>query len=305
MTKPPITYSLVLGDALDWLLEQQPETVHAVVTDPPFGLVEYASEQLRKRRNGQGGIWRLPPSFDGWRRLPAPRFTVLRPADRNRIYDFHSRLAKACLRVLVPGSHVVMASQSLLAHLVIRAFVGAGFEMRGQVARIVKTFRGGDRPKGAHEEFPEVSVMARACWEPWLLFRKPCDGTVKENLRRWGTGALRRPSLDKPFSDLIQAGPPKARERAVAPHPSLKPQELMRPLVWAALPFGRGVVVDPFMGSGATIAAATALGLRAIGIESYAQYFVMAKRAVPILAAMKTRFDPGVELVDQRAEEGA
>jgi len=35
------------------------------------------------------------------------------------------------------------------------------------------TMRGGDRPKAAHEEFKDVSVMPRSMWEPWVLFRKP------------------------------------------------------------------------------------------------------------------------------------
>ena len=58
--------SLVLeADCLNWLREQQPNTAHAVVTDPPYGLFEYSSEQQEKLRNGKGGVWRIPPSFDG------------------------------------------------------------------------------------------------------------------------------------------------------------------------------------------------------------------------------------------------
>ncbi|MGH3421826.1 MAG: hypothetical protein ACRDOD_19800, partial [Streptosporangiaceae bacterium] len=65
------------GDCLAWLRAREPNSLHAVCTDPPYGLVEYRPEQLEKRKNGTGGVWRIPPSFDGHSRSPLPRFTVL------------------------------------------------------------------------------------------------------------------------------------------------------------------------------------------------------------------------------------
>ena len=38
--------------------------------------------------------------------------------------------------------------------------------------------------------------------------------------------------------------------------------------VRAALPMEEGVILDPFMGSGSTIAAATAMGLESVGLET-------------------------------------
>jgi site-specific DNA-methyltransferase (adenine-specific) len=254
-----------------------------VITDPPFSTIEFRPDQLEKRRNGNGGIWRLPPDFDGHSRSPLPRFTVLDEADRKSIKEFHERLAPLLLKVLVPGGHVIMASQNLLSHLVTQAFHDAGFEVRGQIARVVKTMRGGDRPKGAHKRYSRISVTPRCCWEPWLIFRKPCDGRVRDNLRIWGTGGLRRPKTNSPFSDLIQSTRAPRTERAIAAHPSLKPQAFMRCIVRAALPFGRGVILDPFMGSGATIAAAEAIKVRSIGIEIANEYFAMAEQAIPQL----------------------
>ena len=277
-------YKIHKGDAFDWLKSRRANSVHAVVTDPPYALIEYTPKELHKRRNGKGGIWRLPQAFDGHERSPMPRFTVLRRSDLARIQRFHSGLAPLLLSVLVPGGIVILASQNLISHLVVRAFTAAGFEVRGQVARVVKTLRGGDRPKGAHLEFPFVSVSPRSCWEPWLIFRKPLNGTVSENLKRWKAGGLRRPADGKPFSDLIVSSPSRGEERKTAPHPSLKPQAFMRQVVRAALPTGHGVVIDPFMGSGSTIAAATYLGYRSIGIERDSQFFQMARTAIPKLA---------------------
>lgn len=58
-------------------------------------------------------------------------------------------------------------------------------------------------------------------------------------------------------------------------------------LVRAVLPFGEGVVLDPSMGSGSTIAACAALGLKSIGLEIGHEYFAMAQGAIPKLAGLK------------------
>lgn len=279
-------YRIYCVDAFEWLRRRRAKSIHAVVTDPPYALVEYLPDQLEKRRNGQGGIWRLPQAYDGCTRIPIPRFTILRQVEHAEIRAFHVRLAGLLYKVLVPGGHVIMASQSLLSYLVMSSFVDVGFEIRGQIARIVTTLRGGDRPKGAHRKYKKVSVNPRSCWEPWLLFRKPCEGRVRDNLTKWGTGALRRLHSDTPFKDLIYSSPARGLERTLAPHPSLKPQAFMRQVVSAALPVGKGVILDPFMGSGSTIAAAESLGLRSIGLEIDKEYFRLSKRTVPRRARM-------------------
>lgn len=277
-------YDIVRTDALEWLAQARPCSIHAVVTDPPYGLIEYMPQELEKMRNGRGGVWRIPPSFDGCRRKPLPRFTVLTSADQAALRWFFQRLAEKLLPVLVPGAHVFLATNPLVSHLVYEPLLEAGFEKRGEIIRLVYTLRGGDRPKNAHREFAEVSVMPKSCWEPWGLFRKPCEGRVQDNLRKWKTGGLRRISAEEPFKDLIASSPARGYEREVAPHPSLKPQHFLRQIVRAALPLGEGVLFDPFMGSGSTIAAAAACGLRSIGLEINADYFQLAVKAIPLLA---------------------
>jgi site-specific DNA-methyltransferase (adenine-specific) len=282
-------YELVHTDALAWLENAPSNSIEAVVTDPPYGLVEYTPAQLQKRRAGSGGIWRIPPSFDGCERAPLPRFTVLTDRDQAALRAFFLRLAIHLKRVVVPGAHVMIATNPLVSYLVYEPFIEAGFEKRGEIIRLVQTLRGGDRPKNAEEEFQQVSVMPRSGWEPWGLFRKPCDGRVQDNLRTWKTGGLRRISQDEPFRDVIASSVARGAERAIAPHPSLKPQQFMRQIVRASLPLGEGRILDPFMGSGSTIAAAAAQGLRSIGLESHSEYFDLAVDAVPKLSALTIR----------------
>jgi site-specific DNA-methyltransferase (adenine-specific) len=279
-------YDLVKGDCFTWLEQRQINTIHAVVTDPPYGLKEYTAEETTKLRGGKGGVWRIPPTFDGCTRRPLPRFTILSQEEKDRLKNFFARWAERVLRVLVPGGHVFIATNPLLSQLVYVPLIEAGFEKRGEIIRLVQTLRGGDRPKNAHKEFDGVTVMPRSCWEPWGLFRKPCEGRVQDNLRKWKTGGLRRNGDDQPFCDVIRSAPTRSIEREIAPHPSLKPQAFMRQIVRAALPLGEGIVLDPFMGGGSTIAAASAVGYKSIGIESDPEFFEIAKRAIPRLAAL-------------------
>lgn len=150
--------------------------MHAIVTDPPYGLHEYTGEQQRKLRAGKGGVWRIPPSFDGHRRSPLPRFTTLDESQLGEIREFFVAWGKVAHRVLVPGANVVVASNP-------------------------------------------------------LVFRKPLEGRVQDNLRKWKTGEFRRPRDEKPFGDVIASAPTRRAEKALAPHPSLKPQAFLRQLV--------------------------------------------------------------------------
>lgn len=290
---PPVTpdradYELVHGDCLEWMRTREANSIHAIVTDPPYGFLEYTDEQKRKLREGRGGVWRIPPKLDGCARRPLPRFTVLTGEDRKRLTEFFTEWGAEARRILVPGGHLIIASNPLLSHYVYTALETAGLEKRGEIIRLVQTLRGGDRPKNAHEEFADVTVMPRSAWEPWGLFRKPCEGSVAENLRKWWTGGLRRLSPEQPFTDVIKSAPTRPAERSIADHPSLKPQAFMRQVVRASLPLGRGVVLDPFMGGGATIAAAVAVGYDAVGIELDDEYFSIAQAAIPRLAQIRT-----------------
>ena len=278
--------TLFHADCFDWIEQQSDKSIQAVVTDPPYGLHEYSPEQQAKLRVRKGGVWRIPPAFDGHMRAPLPRFTTLTPEQLEDVKAFFFLWGRLLRPKLVPGAHVVVASNPLVSYLVSGSLADAGFERRGEIIRLTMTMRGGDRPKAAHEEFADISVMPRSMWEPWLVYRKPIEGRVQDNLRKWGTGGFRRPGREKPFGDVIASAPTRKTERNLAPHPSLKPQSFLRQLVRAVLPLGTGVVLDPFAGAGSTLAAAEAIGYKSIGVEKDRHYFDIAAEAIPKLARL-------------------
>jgi len=284
----------VQADCFEWLARAPENSIHGCVTDPPYGVKEYEHAEITKRNAGVGGIWRIPPSFDGCTRAPLPRFTALNAKERAVLVEFFREWSELMARVLRPGAHVFLASNAFLAQPVFQAIVAGGLEFRGEMIRLVQTLRGGDRPKNAEKEFPDVQSMPRGGYEPWGIFRAPMlpGMKVSDCLREFQTGGLRRRPDGSQFSDVIQSERTPKAERAIADHPSLKPQSILRELVHAILPLGQGVVLDPFMGSGSTIAACEAMGVRGLGIERHPDYWAVATKAIPKLAALpgKKRF---------------
>lgn len=293
--------AVVHADCMEWLAKAPESSIHAIVTDPPYGLKEYEAPELEKLSAGKGGIWRLPPSFDGNVRAPLPRFTALDDRDRQKMVSFFTEWTQLCMHALRPGAHVFVASNAFIVPLLIKSMMEGGLEYRGQIMRLVRTLRGGDRPKNAEKEFPLVSSLPRGCYEPWVLFRKPLPNgmTVGDALREYGTGGIRRLPNSNPFEDVIPSERTPRAERDIADHPSLKPQSLMRLLAYIALPLGKGIVVDPFSGSGSTIAAAEAVGVSAIGVERHRPYYEMSKTTVPKLASISSRIDDTLRGITQ------
>lgn len=280
---------LVQADCFDWLRCIPEQSLSAIVTDPPYGVKEYDSEQIAKRDAGQGGVWRIPPSFDGHERSPLPRFTALNAKERKTLHEFFVAWGALTVRSLRPGAHVFLASNAFLSQLVFGALTESGLEFRGEILRLVQTLRGGDRPKNAEEEFSDVSSLPRGGYEPWGLFRRPMPTGMRlsDCLREYGTGGLRRLPDGRPFSDVIPSERTPQKEREIANHPSLKPQSFLRQIVYAALPLGTGILADPFMGSGSTVAAAEALGLSCVGVERHLNYYQMSLQTVPKLSGVE------------------
>ena len=279
------------ANCFEWLKEQPNQSIHGVCTDPPFGIVEFLPLELEKMNAGRGGTWRLPPHMNGSQRDPLPRFTTLTTLERQRVREYFAEFGRRLMPVLVPGAHVFLAGTPMLQHLVQSGMDEAGFEVRGALMRLYRGFRGGDRPKLAETEFEEVCVTPRGAYEPWMLFRKPiAEKTVAHNLRVWGTGGLRRLNTNQPLPDVIQSGKTPALEEALSDHPTLKPQHLLRILARSLLPVGEGVILDPFMGSGSSLAACQAIGYDSVGIEHHEPYFIKAHASIQSLAALYPNF---------------
>lgn len=70
---------------------------------------------------------------------------------------------------------------------------------------------------------------------------------------------------------------PGRDEKTEGKHPTQKPLALLERIIRASSNPG-DLVLDPFMGSGTTVTAATKLGRRAVGIEFNETYVTLASR---------------------------
>ncbi|MBN1868925.1 site-specific DNA-methyltransferase [Candidatus Sumerlaeota bacterium] len=273
--------AVLQSDALDWLHGLPDTSIHAVVTDPPRDpaeidiLVGEASARAEGVRH-----WNISASLDTLdaeptARLPEPEESL---AYRN-IRIVYTALGLELMRVLVPGAHVFVGSDPILSTPIFAALVRSGLEKRGEIVRTYDRGEGGQAPRDARNEFPDVSELPRTLWEPWGIFMKPVERSVSENLRKWSTGALRNLPyglpVGQPLSDVIPSAPTPREELEIAPYPALKPQAFLRRIVWTTLPLGLGIVVDPFAGGGATVAAAAALGYMSVGVERRSDNFAI------------------------------
>jgi site-specific DNA-methyltransferase (adenine-specific) len=143
------------GDCLDVLPTLADNSVDAVVTDPSYGL------GLGQERNR------------GW-----DESTI---ANRVEVWSH-------VLRVLKPGGHALVFSSARTYHRMACAVEDAGFEVRDQLMWI--TASGFPKSYSLHGEWEGWGTRLKPSHDPICMARKPLVGTLEENVRLYGTGAL-------------------------------------------------------------------------------------------------------------------
>lgn len=200
------------GDCVKWLRELLPDSVDAIVCDPPYGL-------------GFMG--------KGWDKLPpGPEF------------------AEQALRVLKPGAHILAFGGTRTYHRLVVALEDAGFEIRDTLAwcyfngfpKSLDVSKAIDKAACAEREVVGRFVDHKRSWditapttpeakrwagwgtalkpaiEPIVLARKPLIGTVAANVLAHGTGALNIDGCRFATGDPMWLGPRhEVKERAHRP----------------------------------------------------------------------------------------
>jgi DNA modification methylase len=112
--------------------------------------------------------------------------------------------AAECLRILKPGGHIIAFAATRTVHRLAIALEDAGFEIRDQIAWI--QWQG--FPKSMQiESMPGWGTALKPSQEPAMLARKPLEGTVAQNVTKWGTGGLNIDGCRIVESDPAWPGP--------------------------------------------------------------------------------------------------
>ena len=263
------------ADCFAEMPKMEPNSVDFVATDPPYFLDgfdgEWSPQKLGRRLRHNGAIQSMPAGM---------KFSRQQSADFQR---FCARLSAEVFRVLKPGGFFVAFSQGRLHHRLAVAAEDAGFEIRDMLA-----WRREGQAKAfsqAHfirkmriPEAQKADILRRLDgrktpqlkpqMEPMILAQKPREGTFVENWLRWQTGLINAAaSLDGGFPGTVMTVPrPRNGRREAGGHLTVKPVELMAHLLRVFTAEGQ-VVLDPFLGGGATAVAALQTGRRCVGFE--------------------------------------
>jgi DNA modification methylase len=337
------------GDCVEVMAGMEPDSVDAIVCDPPYGLEFMGKEWDRLWRTDESPDDTRPGARTRWfgNGGPSPRYEAGSSAQA-----FHAQWATAALRVAKPGAYLLAFGGTRTVHRMTCALEDAGWVIRDM---LVWAYAQG---------FPKSRASLKPAWEPIVMARKPGasrdlnidaarigteptasltshrrgaqgghDGWKRpwnqtdeaytkseERSGRWpanviltapifdggwdgvvgggetfgvskGTrGNTEHPSSwDKPghgeaigYGDtgtysrffLIPKAPPRQRvlsDGRRSPHPTQKPEALIRHLVTLVTPEG-GLVLDPFLGSGTLGVVCDGLGVRWAGIEREPEY---------------------------------
>jgi len=148
-------FDLRLGDSAEVLRSLEPESVDALVTDPPAGIA-FMGKTWDHDHGGR----------DHWIKAFAALF-------------------RECLRVLKPGAHGVVWALPRTSHWTATALEDAGLTVRDVGVHIF----GSGFPKSLN--LPGgLGTALKPASEHWIVVRKPLGSTVAECVLKHGTGAL-------------------------------------------------------------------------------------------------------------------
>lgn len=171
---------IICGDSRDILRGVPDCSLDGCVTDPPYALTaivqRFGSPNAAPARvNGSGAYARASAGFMG-------------QAWDTGETAFDPEFWREVWRVLKPGAHLAAFGGTRTYHRLACAVEDAGFEIRDQLAWVY----GSGFPKShrQHGAFDGWGTALKPAHEPIVLARKPLDGSVAENLSRWGVGAL-------------------------------------------------------------------------------------------------------------------
>lgn len=166
--RPASDARLLEGDCLEVLGTLEPESVDAILTDPPYGIgfqhERWDSTAIREAA-AQAGHDRLNPNeaFEAWCRI----------------------WAAECRRVMKPGAFLAAFGSPRTYHRLACGVEDAGLEIRDTLMWLYAE----GMPKSRHYPGGRATTLKPA-FEPIVLARRELDGTTEETIARYGTGAL-------------------------------------------------------------------------------------------------------------------
>lgn len=290
--------SIICGNCLDEIKKIDDNSIHAIISDIPYGIgyddwdilhnnTNSALGGQSKAQNEAGAIFkRRGKPLNGWSE-----------ADKKIPLEYQlwcESWANDWLRVLKPGASCFIFAGRRFSHRCIVALENAGFTFKDMIAweknkaphraqRVSAIFeRRNDTENEMKWQGWRVANL-RPIFEPILWFQKPykvggtlADNILENELGAWNEEALQKYSLHNGLSsaNIIKV---LTNSDDIGSHITQKPLKLMELLVELVTLEGQ-VVLDPFAGSGTVCVAAKNLNRQYIGIEADENYAQIANQ---------------------------
>ncbi len=243
--------TLFCGDSLLWLPTVADATVDLIIADPPYNLKKaewdtFESQEIYIE-------WSLQ-----WIREAA---RLLKPSGSLYIMGFSETLAD----LKRPASKYFTSCRWLIWHYKNKANLGQGW---GRSHESILLFRKTDAAKTNIENIriPYGSHTLKYPAHPQAITSQYGNGKHSKRHQNW----LPNPRGAKP-KDVIELPTICNGMREKTPHPTQKPEELIRKFLLASSQPGDRVI-DPFSGSGTTLVVAEQLGRKWLGCELNSDY---------------------------------
>lgn len=202
---------ILRGDCLEVMRTLEPDSVDAIVTDPPYGIgfmgKAWDGKDIEARMvNRRAAPSRDPSAADnGAHRSAAAAAGAydLSPQGMRAFQQFSADWAREAIRVLKPGGYLVSFAAARTYHRMVCGFEEAGLEVRDQILWIFGS--GFPKSKNLDGEWEGWGTALKPAHEPICLARKPLIGTVAANVRTYGTGALNIDGCRIPVDDVAYA----------------------------------------------------------------------------------------------------
>ena len=276
--------TLILGDSQKCLSEIAGSSIHAIVSDIPYGIGAEEWDVLHNNTNsallGSSPAQERAGSVFKKRGKPLNGWSEADKQIPREYQNWCETWAHEWHRVLVPGASVFVFAGRRMAHRVILALEDAGFTFKDMIAWV--------RERAAHRA-QRVSVVfdrredvassekwadwrlgnLRPTFEPILWLTKPyrTGGTIADNLISNEVGGYNEAAIRRYFgapNNIFHASMSRGEGGL---HPTQKPEQLMKALIEMTTIEGQ-TILDPFCGSGTTLVAARATKRHFIGIEA-------------------------------------
>lgn len=280
---------IILGDSTEILKSIPAASIHAIISDIPYGIGCDEWDVLHNNRNtAYGGASSAQLAAKGLFRRRGKPLNGWSEADKQIPAEYQNWCAVWAgdwVRVLKPGGSCFVFAGRRYAHRCVVALEDAGFTFKDMLSwekdkaphraqRLSAIY------KRRNDEFNERRwtgwrvANLRPLFEPILWFQKPykTGGTIADNVLEnevgaWNENALIRYNLHtetrEVFSNIIKI---RTSTEDHGKHVAQKPLELMELLISLVTMEGQ-TVMDPFMGSGTTCVAAQKLNRHYIGID--------------------------------------